>query len=371
MPSVLHICTDFWPSTGGIERFAFDLALRSDSIGLRASILCFDRVKSHPGQLPRAETVCGISVTRVPFVDLKYYKPALLPLSLLRQHDILHVHGAGALLDFVVLTKWLHRRQVVLSTHGGIFHTQTLSLLKHAYFFGLQRLALRHVDAVAACSRTDAALFARISRRVVLIENAVDTSAYLALSRMEQQQGRCLHVGRLADNKGIPDLLNAFAAANARGTAFELHLVGRDSNGNRARYMARADALGIRDRVVFVGEVDHEELLSQYRRAQIFVSASHYEGFGLSAIEAKAAGCQLVLHKNAAFTDIFSSDKTAILTDFADPGLAGAALASVLAGESPVSHATRCEVEVYSWRRKLDEWRSLYGTCLDHGLSAA
>jgi alpha-1,3-mannosyltransferase len=368
MLSVLHICTDFWPSTGGIERFALDLALRSDSIGVRASILCFDRLKSHPGKLPHRETLSGIPITRVAFVDLKFYKPALLPLSLLRQHDILHVHGAGAQLDFVVLTKWLHRKRIVLSTHGGLFHTKTLLPVKRAYFFGLQPLMMRHVDVVAACSKTDAALFERISRRVVLIENAVDTGIYLSLSRDEQQQGRCLHVGRLADNKGIPELLSAFAAAKALGASFRLHLVGRDGNDSRERYVRLADELGIGDRVVFLGEVNQDELLREYQRSQLFVSASHYEGFGLSAIEAKAAGCQLVLNQNAAFTDIFSSDTAATLVDFADAAAAGAVLATALASATTAPQARRREVEAYSWQRKLTEWRSLYRACIEHTL---
>ncbi|HEY4366949.1 MAG TPA: glycosyltransferase family 4 protein [Steroidobacteraceae bacterium] len=364
MPSVLHICTDFWPSTGGIERFVLDLATRSDSIGLTASILCFDRVKSHPGQLPRKETVCGIAVTRIPFVDLKFYKPAVLPLQLLRQHDVLHVHGPGALLDFAVLTKWLHRKPIVLSTHGGLFHTRTLLLVKRIYFFGLQPTLMRFVDAVAACSKTDAALFRRIADRVVLVENAVDTSMYLALSRDRQRQGRCLYVGRLSDNKGIPDLLRAFAAAKQRGAVFELRLVGRDENGNRARYIELARTLGIEEWVAFLGAVDQEGLLREYQCAQVFVSASRYEGFGLSAIEAKAAGCQLVLNANAAFSDIFSSDKAAILTDFTNAESTAPLLVAVLQGDSTMSNAVRREVEAYSWQRKLGEWRSLYMQCV-------
>jgi alpha-1,3-mannosyltransferase len=223
---------------------------------------------------------------------------------------------------------------------------------------------MRFVDAVAACSKTDAALFRRIADRVVLVENAVDTSMYLALSRDRQRQGRCLYVGRLSDNKGIPDLLRAFAAAKQRGAVFELRLVGRDENGNRARYIELARTLGIEEWVAFLGAVDQEGLLREYQCAQVFVSASRYEGFGLSAIEAKAAGCQLVLNANAAFSDIFSSDKAAILTDFTNAESTAPLLVAVLQGDSTMSNAVRREVEAYSWQRKLGEWRSLYMQCV-------
>lgn len=363
MVSVLHICTDFSPSTGGIERFVLDLAGRSAAIGINTEVLCLDRIGSQPEKLPHGAIIQGIPVTRMPFVNLKFYKPALLPLALLKRHDILHVHGVGALLDFAVLTKALHRRRVVVSTHGGLFHSPALLALKRLYFFGVQRLTMPLVDAVVACSKSDYDLFARIARRVVLIENAIDTSMYLALSREAQQDGRCMYVGRLAENKGISEMLHAFAVSKRQGTAFQLRLVGRDVDGNRQRYTELASQLGIADRVVFVGEVSQEALLEEYRRAQFFVSASRYEGFGLSAIEAKAAGCRLALHGNEAFTHLFTGDAAATLLDFNDAATAGSALTSLLAAGSVRTPAGRDAVEAYSWPRKLAEWQSLYRTC--------
>lgn len=364
MVSVLHICTDFSPSTGGIERFVLDLAGRSAAIGIRTEVLCLDRIGSQPEKLPREAVVGGIPVTRVPFVNLKFYKPAVLPLSLLQRHDILHVHGVGALLDFAVLTRPLHGKRIVVSTHGGLFHRRAMLAMKRLYFFGLQRLALRFVDAVVACSKSDYELFARISSRVVLIENAIDTGMYLALSRDAQQDGRCMYVGRLAENKGIAELLQAFAASRRQGAAFQLRLIGRDIDGNQQRYAELARQLGIADRVVFVGEVSQEALLEEYRRAQLFVSASRYEGFGLSAIEAKAAGCRLVLHENEAFTHLFSGDAAATLLDFTDAAAAGAALGSLLSAGGTRSTPGRDAVEAYSWQRKLSEWQLLYRTCI-------
>lgn len=361
MLSVLHICTDFWPSTGGIERFVLDLATHSRRVGIKASVLCLNRVKSYAQRLAEKEVVSGIEIMRIPFLDLKFYKPCLLPLSILACHDVLHVHGVGAQLDFAVLTKTLHRKPLVLSTHGGLFHTNALLRIKNLYFFGLQGLMMPYVDVVAACSKTDARLFGRISNRVTLIENAVDVEAYLTLAR-EPVRGRCLYVGRLADNKGVPKLLRAFAVAARHGALFELHVIGRDEGGNRARYEQLVTDLNLKDRVIFVGEVDQMGLLREYQQAEIFLSASEYEGFGLAAIEAKAAGCRLVLQPNAAFTDIFSSDDAATLLDFNDENNAGSVLGMLLVNSVPPRSASR-EVEAYSWQRKIAEWRALYESC--------
>ncbi|MGE5611619.1 MAG: hypothetical protein ACM359_20395, partial [Bacillota bacterium] len=93
---ILHICTDFWPSTGGIEKFVLDLARHSRQAGLETKVLCFNRIHSSSQTLPPQDQIGNIPIRRVSFLNLKYYKPTLLPLAELRQADLLHVHGIGA-----------------------------------------------------------------------------------------------------------------------------------------------------------------------------------------------------------------------------------------------------------------------------------
>jgi alpha-1,3-mannosyltransferase len=361
MLSVVHICTDFWPSKGGIQQFVRELAARSATAGVRVTVLCFDRVKGFPGRLPVEDHMDGFDVRRIPFLDFTYYKPAAIPLSVLKSHDLVHVHGIGAPLDFVALTRWLHKRPIIVSTHGGIFHTPALAGVKQLYFRNVARRALRRVDVVAACSKSDATLFATVTPRVQLLENAVAVQPFLALRMDDKQRGRCLYVGRLSDNKGIDLLLRVAAVANAHVGNFALRLVGPDVEHKRARYESLAGTLGISERVEFVGEVSHEALLQEYRRAEMFVSASQYEGFGLAAVEAKAAGCKLLLHDNEAFRHAFGLDSAATLVDFRHTDTAARALATLLHTRANDDlDAKRSDVRKYSWESKMLEWSDLY-----------
>jgi len=362
-PSVVHVCTDFWPSTGGIQQFVRDLATRSVRAGTQVTVLCYNRAKGVDAILPAAETLEGVSIRRVPFADLTYYKPAMLPLSVLNAHDVIHVHGVGAPLDFVALTKWVHKRAIVVSTHGGIFHTAALAPLKRIYFRQVVRRIMRHVDVVAACSKSDARLFSTITDRVVLIENAVAIDRHLALPAEQKVPGRCLYVGRLADNKGLDSLLRAAAVARRSGARLTLRLVGPDVDGKRSSLEALAQSLGIAADVAFLGEVGEEALLREYAGAETFVSASRYEGFGLAAIEAKAAGCRLLLHTNEAFRAMFESDAGATLVDFADEEIAGRTWAELVRFPMGADVRTaRSGVEVFSWESKISEWLALYGS---------
>src|SRR5580658_625965 len=150
MLRILHITTDFLPGIGGLERFVRDLAVKLQSRNISSTVLCLNRVAGDERRLPATDVCDGIPVHRVGFLNLKYYKPVLLPLPLLRSADILHVHGIGAHLDFTVTAKPLHRKPIILSTHGGIFHTTNQSTLKNIYFTLVRSLILPRVNRIIA-----------------------------------------------------------------------------------------------------------------------------------------------------------------------------------------------------------------------------
>src|SRR5205085_2526687 len=120
---VLHVVADFWPHLGGIEKFVLDLARHSREIGIAPTVMTLNRRDGDEPPLPSQDQVDGIPIRRLATLDLKYYRATWLPIREIRRHDVLHIHGLGAWLDFAVGTKLLHRRPIVLSTHGGVFHT--------------------------------------------------------------------------------------------------------------------------------------------------------------------------------------------------------------------------------------------------------
>jgi alpha-1,3-mannosyltransferase len=121
--------------------------------------------------------------------------------------------------------------------------------------------------------------------------------------------------------------------------------------------------LGIGDRVTFVGPVSDADLIAEYARARVFVSASEHEGFGISAVEAMAAGCVPVLSDIAAFRRLVTPGANGVIVDFTDAEPAGAALA-VLEDEdlSRMGGAAAASVEPFSWERTMPRWVELYAT---------
>jgi D-inositol-3-phosphate glycosyltransferase len=104
-----------------------------------------------------------------------------------------------------------------------------------------------------------------------------------------------LYVGRLQPIKGLETLLAAMA--RLRGPA-RLLIVGGDQdepeNGHGEWLRSQVAELGLRDRVRFLGPQRQDRLPLFYAAADATVMPSHYESFGMVALEAMACGTPVV-----------------------------------------------------------------------------
>jgi len=112
-----------------------------------------------------------------------------------------------------------------------------------------------------------------------------------------------LFVGRMAGNKRIDLLVEALAIVQRQAPGTRLLLVGDDRGSpvyaqTVAAAQARAVELGMAGDAIWTGQV--ADLLPYYRLADVYVTASLHEGFGVPLIEAMACGLPVVASKSAA-----------------------------------------------------------------------
>lgn len=159
-----------------------------------------------------------------------------------------------------------------------------------------------------------------IADRVVVVPSGVDqiflehtTSPVDAKARMTQLIGSRLrtpllvYVGSETPRKNMPLLLQAFKQVKQRHPNAQLLKVGGPGHprwrSETLEHAARLDLVVGQD-LLLLDRVDDVTLADAYRAADLFVSASSYEGFGLPLLEAMACGTPAVTANCGAFAEV-------------------------------------------------------------------
>ena len=188
----------------------------------------------------------------------------------------------------------------------------------------------RRLDAMITSSEASVEELARGFRvrreRIHNVSNGVDLPPPGAI-RPRPERSELLFMGRGSDpNKGLEYLIEALAELPERVT---LRLFD-DPPGPDTPVRRKLDELGVHDRLRFDGKVPRAELEAALREATALVVPSLFEGFGLPAVEALAAGTPLIASAAGALPEVVSRAGTGVLVRPADSGALAKGILSVL-----------------------------------------
>ena len=103
-----------------------------------------------------------------------------------------------------------------------------------------------------------------------------------------------LFAGSIFNRRNLPALIEAFARASRDFPTARLIIVGDDRTWPPQDLAAVAASHGVAGRTELRNYISDEELAALYARAAVFVMLSEYEGFGLTPLEALAAGTPVI-----------------------------------------------------------------------------
>ncbi len=267
-------------------------------------------------------TRAGLAL-RAPGKRTKPWRP-----DVVHAHDWLVAHPAITLAEFfdVPLVSTIHATEA--GRHSG-WVSGRISRQVHA----VESWLVRESDSLITCSRSMSdeitELFGPGLAEIRVIRNGIDAALWpFAKRRPRKGAAQLLYLGRLEYEKGIHDAIAALPRIRRTHPGTTLMIAG---DGTQYEWLVeQARKHKVLKAVTFVGRVDHQGLVQLLHSADAAVLPSHYEPFGIVALEAAATGAPLVTSNVGGLGEAVINGQTGISFPPRDIASLAAAVRTVL-----------------------------------------
>ncbi len=353
---------------GGIEVYLYNLALE---LSKRHKVRIYSR--RHDG-LKKHECNGNLEIVRIGgFAKggndlLNFIKEIIFAASIffaLRRADINH---------------FFHAKSFILSLAGPRRGSRIVHL--QIPFAGFTSNFLKFADLLVANSDFVRGHFKKITgvpdEKIISIPNGVDIERFrtagdaASVRRRYDLSGKKVigYVGRIAPEKGIEYLIEAFRLLREKRVDMRLLLIGPyliSEYGDpiyHSRLMTMIDNYGLKDDVSFTGLVQHEELPNYYAACDVTVFPSDWEEpFGIVCIEALASGKPVIVTESGAFKEIVRNGINGYIVPKRDPISIAEKLTLFFNNESLAAEFSRIASEsakAYSFTAIAERYEKIY-----------
>jgi D-inositol-3-phosphate glycosyltransferase len=255
---------------------------------------------------------------------------------------------------------------------------------------------MNRVDQIIAATQAERAqlefLYNVKPQKITVIPPGVNTSRFYPIPPDEAKEvigvprdsAMLLFVGRIEALKGIDILLQAIALMKQEGIfkdhPHHLVIIGGDPDSSTlspatemARIKSLSEDLGLGDLVIFLGKRDQESLPDYYSAAEALIMPSHYESFGMVALEAMACGTPVVASQIGGLAFLVQDGVTGFVVPYGEPDLLAARLTQLI-----LDPALRQQLGVnaaqyalnYRWEKITDQIVEVYNRLLTTSVKA-
>ena len=329
-----------YPTYGGSGAIATELGIELAQRGHEIHFISY----AQPFRLPHfMERVFfhEVETTRYPLFEHNNYSLSLAAMmhevTLRAGLDLLHVHYAIPHATSAWIAKEMlgdrHPLKIVTTLHG----TDITLVGQERSYFDITRFSIQKSDGITAVSdylkRETVERFDVPAQSIEVVHNFVDPKLYSRASYpchrdafLRPDEMLVMHVSNFRPVKRIADVIRIFARIHKQVPS-KLILVG--DGPERPVATAEADALGITDRVIFLGKQDSVAELMACADLLLLPSAS--ESFGLVALEAMASGVPVVASRAGGLPEVVEEGVTGHMGEVGDVEAMADAAVSILA----------------------------------------
>ncbi|MDI6696862.1 MAG: glycosyltransferase [Anaerolineales bacterium] len=246
-----------------------------------------------------------------------------------------------------------------------------------------ERQVIQQVERIVAATPAELAqlqwLYQADTRKIVIIPPGVDTSHFYPISGDEAKEAigiplcerMLLFVGRIEPLKGIDILIQAIALLRQQNIYVCLAVIGGDPDSSpqaQSSEMARLKMLreqaGLTDLVAFLGKRGQDTLPYYYSAAEAVVVPSHYESFGMVALEAMACGTPVVASQVGGLAFLVQDGVTGFTVPVDEPQALADRLALLIndrALRQKLGEQAHAVAQQYAWENIAARVLALYG----------
>jgi D-inositol-3-phosphate glycosyltransferase len=255
---------------------------------------------------------------------------------------------------------------------------------------------LREADRIVASTQAELAQFQWLykaeTKNVEVIPPGVDTEHFYPIPREEAKEfvgigpkeKMMLFVGRIEPLKGIDTLIESIARLRQSGDIKRacqcLVVIGGDPEAEEhalsaemSRLKSLRKQLGMEDLVTFLGSRNQDTLPYYYSAAEVVIVPSHYESFGMVALEAMACGRPVVASETGGLAFLIKDGETGFHVPAADVDALTDRLSQLLADPQlrrRMGSRGQQVAQNYSWEKVTKSILSMYQSVLTEDVIA-
>jgi D-inositol-3-phosphate glycosyltransferase len=313
-------------------------------------------------------------------------------------YDIIHSHywmsglAAEALSEAWAGTPIVHMFHTLGEMKNRIARTEAEK--EGPYRINGEMQVIRRADRIIAATIAEVTqlrfLYKAPANKMVIIPPGVDVSHFYPIpgdeARMyvglKPDDRMVLFVGRIEPLKGVDTLIEAMSCLQLKdGHKVHLAIIGGDPSASpqemsveMARLQKLCDDLSVGQLVVFLGKRDQDRLPYYYSAAELLVMPSHYESFGMVALEAMACGTPVIASEVGGLAYLVRDGETGFTVPDQEPELLSEKITWLLNDRE--LHRTMSERAVeyaqdYAWEKIAGQIVGVYRELVKVKLSSA
>ncbi|MDD3716629.1 MAG: glycosyltransferase [Candidatus Marinimicrobia bacterium] len=285
--------------------------------------------------------------------------------------DILHAHFASSYGRLAARSGF---HPTIISVWGSdVFHFPRRSCIHKQ----ILKMNLQAADRILSTSEVMAKETGRYTpKRVEVTPFGVDTDIFYPHKESTKKNysqmykdGFIIGTAKSLENKyAIDDLIEAFILLNNKYPLEKMQLVIAGKGSAESQLKDLVYKKGIKDRVMFIGQIDHREIPGFYNAIDVFAALSLEESFGVAVIEASACAKPVVVSDAGGLPEVVEKDITGYIVPRRDPQAAADALERLFLNRSLRTHMGKAGrervIKMYEWKQSVRQMLNIYQTLL-------